>query len=172
MLPTASFSLIKVSFHRLARLRHPDKVHSTLNDDPGFSVPSFIEVQNAWGVLRDPARRSKYDDTLHVKKYFKSLDQHNVVRLSDMECELCIIDSNPFDVEDRSSTITHNGVNENAVEESCEDYVYSYECACGDVFEIIRSDLIESTRSEQEYTSMCGSCSCRICVLDDIGVHS
>ncbi len=45
---------IKKAYHKLARLYHPDKMHSESND-------KFQEIQNAYQILSDPIERNKYD---------------------------------------------------------------------------------------------------------------
>lgn len=52
--PLAVPEVIDAAFRALARLRHPDR-------EPGSSGRAMAELNDAYAVLRDPARRSVYD---------------------------------------------------------------------------------------------------------------
>lgn len=56
---SASAAEIKKAYRRLARHYHPDK-----NDDEERATRFFQEIQAAYEVLSDPARRKAYDRTL------------------------------------------------------------------------------------------------------------
>ena len=52
--PLAVPAVIDAAFRALARLRHPDRV-------PGSDGRGMAELNDAYAVLRDPARRAVYD---------------------------------------------------------------------------------------------------------------
>ena len=52
--PLAVPEVIDAAFRALARLRHPDR-------EPGSNGHAMAELNDAYAVLRDPARRSAYD---------------------------------------------------------------------------------------------------------------
>lgn len=56
----ASFTVVKAAYRSLAQSHHPDK-------NPGQQESSgerLAEINNAYAVLSDPAKRSNYDQTL------------------------------------------------------------------------------------------------------------
>ncbi|OAL38704.1 hypothetical protein AYO20_01910 [Fonsecaea nubica] len=52
----ATYQQIKASYNKLVLQAHPDK---------GGSQETFIQIQTAWEVLRDPTTRAKYDRNCH-----------------------------------------------------------------------------------------------------------
>jgi curved DNA-binding protein CbpA len=58
--PTASTAEIRTAYFRLAKQLHPDR---QARNDP-VATERFLAVQNAYEVLRDPARREEYDRQL------------------------------------------------------------------------------------------------------------
>ena len=63
--PASSLEKIKDTYHRLARLLHPD-----LHPGDKEAEERFKRVALAWGVLRDPERRRKYDAQLLLEGRF------------------------------------------------------------------------------------------------------
>lgn len=55
VLPTADQDEIKVAYRRLARRYHPDRAPDDL------SIARMIELNQAWELLGDPAKRAAYD---------------------------------------------------------------------------------------------------------------
>lgn len=57
--PTASLRQITNAYHRLARVRHPDRNHGRERD----ATVSFQRLQGAYETLADAGRRARYDKT-------------------------------------------------------------------------------------------------------------
>ena len=57
--PTCDAKSLELSYHRMAKIHHPD--HSG-----GADASKFNEVTEAYRVLRDPKRRSEYDAKFRV----------------------------------------------------------------------------------------------------------
>jgi hypothetical protein len=63
--PDAAPEELRRAYLELARRLHPDRISSTTSPaDADRSVRRMQRVNEAWGVLRDPARRSDYDRAL------------------------------------------------------------------------------------------------------------
>jgi hypothetical protein len=59
--PSADVTEIREAYRRLAREHHPDRAHSTGSAVGGVSMP---EINEAYRVLNEPARRAVYDASL------------------------------------------------------------------------------------------------------------
>lgn len=62
---------IKAAYHELARLFHPDMHHDECMDDnelKEFLGKEFRAVQEAWDILRTPAKKAEYDRRLGLTK--------------------------------------------------------------------------------------------------------
>lgn len=57
---------IKAAYHRLARKYHPDKVAG--QPDAEAKQQEFSAISTAYNVLKDPEKRSAYDQSLEVKR--------------------------------------------------------------------------------------------------------
>lgn len=57
---------IKAAYHRLARKYHPDKAASV--SEAQSLQSEFSHISTAYNVLKDPEKRSAYDQTLEVKR--------------------------------------------------------------------------------------------------------
>ena len=75
----ASFELIKSSYQSKALFLHPDKTGSET------SSISFVQLQEAWDVLRDPFKRKLYDKSLKVALEKNELPLFEDVDLDEME---------------------------------------------------------------------------------------
>lgn len=62
----ASEREIKAAYHRLARQYHPDKVNE--GTDPVRMEQEFTQISMAYNVIKDPEKRSAYDQTLELKR--------------------------------------------------------------------------------------------------------
>lgn len=58
---TASYDEVRRAYLERARAVHPDRVVEGSTSDAELRARSMQEVNEAWRVLRDPARRSAYD---------------------------------------------------------------------------------------------------------------
>jgi diphthamide biosynthesis protein 4 len=63
--PNASAEEIKKSYQRLVMLHHPDKSTATATTDAN----AFLELDEAWKVLRDADARKVYDAELFQQDY-------------------------------------------------------------------------------------------------------
>jgi len=61
VLPSASTAEIRASYLKLAREYHPDRVPEYLTKLRADAEEKVKEINEAWSVLSDPARRRKYD---------------------------------------------------------------------------------------------------------------
>jgi DnaJ-class molecular chaperone len=59
--PSASAEVIEVAYHRLARMYHPD-----VNRDHD-AIQRMQQLNEAYDVLCNPARRAQYDQSLHTR---------------------------------------------------------------------------------------------------------
>ncbi|VBB87307.1 Putative protein of unknown function [Podospora comata] len=60
--PDATFADVKKAYHRMARLRHPDK-----HGNSAAATADFQELQQAYEILSDPKARHTYDQTIATK---------------------------------------------------------------------------------------------------------
>ncbi|KAG6442739.1 DPH4 homolog [Manduca sexta] len=73
----ATIEELKKNYQQLALTLHPDK---NLGDK---NAETFLLVQKAWSVLRDPQSRRQYDATLNLQENIEPL-LYETVLLSDM----------------------------------------------------------------------------------------
>ena len=66
--PNATSGQIKVAYRRLALQYHPDK-----NPDNQLAAVKFVEISNAYQVLSDPVKRSKYDQGIDIAEEWESV---------------------------------------------------------------------------------------------------
>ena len=129
----ASIEKIKQSYHRLVLQYHPDRNHQ--KEKQKKDNVSFLQIQEAWEILRDEDKRRLYDEELNKLK----LKESNVsisyqTTLNDLE----LID----DEKDENGKIIN---------------FYEYPCRCGDYFEIeIDANSINTDKSNS--TSVITSC--------------
>ncbi|CAG4989041.1 unnamed protein product [Parnassius apollo] len=73
----ASAEELKRNYQRLVLTCHPDKKITSNNHE------SFLNIQKAWSVLRDPHSRKQYDALLSCEEH-KELLLYNTVSILDM----------------------------------------------------------------------------------------
>eukprot|EP00962_Isochrysis_galbana_P012016 scaffold3382_cov108-Isochrysis_galbana.AAC.5 len=106
----ATANEIRRAYHRLAREQHPDR---------GCATPeghqAFVQLQQAWELLREPERRRRYDAALEEERYalLRATALTHDVDLSDMEY----------------------------AEDACGAGVWSCSCRCGAMFKLTESQL-------------------------------
>lgn len=165
----ATHAEIKAAHRRKALQYHPDRFQPTSaarDDSVGNSgsknatdleedqrIQSFRQIQKAWECLRDEEKRREYDDSLkRIRERQKgTINKANVVKLCDMECELCDVEEDENDI---PGSIT---------ETSATQKLYSYQCRCGDVIEILEEELNFDGESLWE----CPSCSLTIHIIQE-----
>ncbi|CAK1581784.1 unnamed protein product [Parnassius mnemosyne] len=74
----ASAEELKRSYQRLVLTFHPDKKITSNNHE------SFLNIQKAWSVLRDPHSRKQYDALLSCEEH-KELLLYDTVSVLDMD---------------------------------------------------------------------------------------
>jgi hypothetical protein len=62
--PAASTEEVRAAYHALAKRLHPDRVGNGSEAERTLAERRMREINEAWTVLRDPARRRAYDATL------------------------------------------------------------------------------------------------------------
>lgn len=130
--------------------RHQNTI--TQEEAPRQSTDTFAafhQIQKAYDILRDPAKRRAYDESLERSKEKEAWvnDGAIEVQLSEMEKEICAV-------------LYGEG------EEEVEQTVYFYDCRCGHTFEIVQDELLE--KSEVGRVWQCEGCSLSIHVNLDI----
>nr|CCA17509.1 conserved hypothetical protein [Albugo laibachii Nc14] len=115
--PTSSSEDIRSAYRAQARKSHPDKQHSRNRNDNDANRSSFVQVQEAYEVLRDEKARERYDMTLLPVST-------KVTRIS-QEFFLDELQMTQMDVNDSLSIC------------------YSIDCRCGDAYRIWDEELQE-----------------------------
>lgn len=98
---------------------------------------NFIQVQAAYQCLRDPIKRRQYDESMSRTEERDEWKFRGAVEvnLSDMESDMCcVVDDEDSDDEERGG------------EGELLQRVFFHSCRCGDTFEIVQEDLLESIR--------------------------
>eukprot|EP00128_Syssomonas_multiformis_P017066 Colp12_sorted_trinity150504_noHs@7700 len=78
---------IKTAYQKLAVQMHPDKLQQMGFAGTGLyeeSVAEFKEIQEAYDVLKDQAKRSEYDAEVEKRKYRQEFPVSEEVLLDDM----------------------------------------------------------------------------------------
>jgi len=158
---SATSQEIKAAHRALALLSHPDKAcNKLIRNNPSFveldnpitNIPAFHLIQEAYETLIDPIRRKEYDVLLknlkEQHKFYNTASTTPIIHLSEMTVEKCCI------------------VIEN--EEDIEEEVYTYECQCGDIFDVFQRDVKHNNTTD--IVRECSSCSLCICIHIDIPV--
>jgi CSL zinc finger. len=140
----------------------------------------------AWECLRDSETRIKYDDSLRRRKErdYGVLCKAQVVQLSEMKVELCEVVQEEQEQEEgeencgdagtcSSNSSSGGGGNSNSnsrrsnkeKEEEGVQFLYTYPCRCGDMFEMLQQDLQELTGGDQQTSSSFVLLECQSCGL-------
>lgn len=140
--PNATYEEIKLAFHRLARLQHPDKQVSIIirnsnnnpddkrlessvawegNNDAGSN---FRRIQLAWQVLRDVNQRSAYDHELQQRRLHEESRRAGALTIH---------------LEDDDVT--------EAIDPDTNEVFYVYECRCGEEIFIDNNINVDDTTS-------------------------
>mmetsp|Transcript_18587 Transcript_18587/g.26158 ORF Transcript_18587/g.26158 Transcript_18587/m.26158 type:complete len:179 (+) Transcript_18587:49-585(+) len=161
--PSASTLEIK-SKHRLLVLQyHPDKKKQpTDGDRKDKESTEFHRLTEAWECLRDPERRNLYDDSLNkeLERDNRILDKAIHIKLSQMKMEICDVDDDDLDrcqIEVSSHQVGNM--------QYSQEVLYTYNCRCGDYFEILQRDLYCGLSSD---LWECKSCSLTMLIDRDI----
>lgn len=160
---------------------------STQRDwDPRIaSTTNFHHIQAAYDCLRDPGKRHKYDESLRRSKEEeeRKWKASTLVNLSEMECDLCVVDDDDeenTDYDSSSKQNVENGSNSAIYNSSSiSSYadigdknlqkVYSHPCRCGDMFEIVEDELLALGMISNQLWQ-CESCSLTIQIRMDCAI--
>lgn len=147
---------------------------NTNNEEEALTTntTTFHQLQTAYQCLRDESKRRQYDETIRRNAERKEWKRKGAleVNLSEMECDwCCVIDEGDSDDEDSD-------------EDAPLKKVYFHQCRCGDAFQILREELLESVLNgntdvtpiingvSSERVWQCESCSLKICINIDIKI--
>jgi curved DNA-binding protein CbpA len=116
----------------------------------------FHEIHTAYECLRDPNKRSLYDQSLSRDEERKEWKKNGAteVNLSDLESDICCV----VNEDDNSDSEGDNQLQR----------VYFYQCRCGDTFEIFQEEIIDSTSRDRVW--QCESCSLGIKIHLDVDI--
>lgn len=119
------------------------------------STIAFHEIHTAYECLRDLNKRIEYDQSLTRDEKRKEWKMKGAteVNLSDLESEMCCV-------------VNEDGKSDNGGDQL--QRVYFYLCRCGDTFEILEEELLDSTCSERVW--QCESCSLGIKIHLDVDI--
>jgi len=188
----AALPTIKAAHRSLALKYHPDKqkpivAHPSSTSDTVMEVAvgddsategktiTYLSVQAAWECLRDPETRRSYDDSLRRARERRdgSIGKAKVVLLSEMMCEYC-------DVEFDDDENCDGDDGDDADGQVQRQKVYTVECRCGDIFEVLDEDVQSLIRrvandaadnhahaeaDEGDLSEWDGMCECQSCSL-------
>jgi len=146
LFPSCALPEIKAAYKRLSLLYHPDKIgkHTTELLD---ATITFTALKLAYDTLFDSTSRASYDAALSaVRAELLPTDLSTfrgaVVRLSELATEA-------VELEDDEGG------------ETVADVAYTYPCRCGEVYEVLESEItMETSGLELE----CTSCCLKICI--------
>ena len=147
----ATYAEIKDSFHRLARLKHPDKQRRQKSEESiredsqnkdenadSVKIPTegdeiaaeFRKIQQAWQVLRDEEERSAYDSDLLHKDLQEESKRNGAI----------VLDFNDL---------------EEAIDEETDETFMVYDCRCGEEIHIEMSKFSDSVSDYEEDKACC-----------------
>lgn len=122
---------------------------------------SFHQIQTAYNILRDPSKRRQYDDSLDRNKEREGWKWKGAfeVKLSEMESDMCCV----VDDEDESNDECNKDDNKTDEEESIKlQKVFFHPCRCGDTFQIVHEELLESLDTESSCKDEVGGLTNRV----------
>jgi len=148
------------------------------NDPRGTSATvvgeiTYLKVQAAWECLRDQDTRQLYDDSLWRVRERRdaSIGKAKVVSLSEMTCEYYDVEDDDDDDDDDDDgggdTIAEGDTDGQVGRQK----VYTVECRCGDLFEVLDEDVqsllrrVENNGEEADSSEWDGMCECQSCSL-------
>jgi len=142
---TATYGVIKDSFHRLARAKHPDKYRGNKDNEIGDDkvAAEFRLVQEAWHVLRDSDQRIAYDSDLLQK------------------------DSQEINKRNGAIELSYHDDLEEAIDEETNERFMVYDCRCGEEIhvdynsmtnDLHRKSASSNKRKNIEFLVDCSGC--------------
>lgn len=156
------------------KINHPRQAESirrttatTIIDNDVDQDEEFRVIRHAYNVLRNDELRNEYDDELNRVRN-REMDSRAmlddggacsspIVSLDEMTCEIATVVD---DDEDEADTSANDDV------EELTEIVFTHPCRCGDVFEILESDIIyQSTENGKVCTHKMFPLECCSCSL-------
>ena len=145
--------------------------------DEGASTQTttiFHHIQAAYNCLRDPEKRRQYDESMsrNEEREERIWKASSSVNLSEMECDWCCV------VDEGDSENESNDMGA-ADGDAALHKVYFYPCRCGDTFQVVEEELLETIDNVKRwdkhgiFTSrvwQCESCSLSIRIHIDINI--
>jgi DnaJ-class molecular chaperone len=80
--PEAEQEVIQAAFHRLMRKYHPDILDHAQKNSPEIQQ-KVRELNDAYAVLGDPAKRKQYDSVMQLKNEAKLLDSSAIIQFNE-----------------------------------------------------------------------------------------
>lgn len=128
----ASLDDIRKAYHRAARLHHPDKQNTVFTSSSNAIIQianhqytsKFHLIQTAYETLRDTEKRKKYDQELQQQDLIEKTQQSHAHI------------SEEIHKENMRREELHN-------ENGEVDILYSYNCRCGDQYEVFEDEIID-----------------------------
>jgi diphthamide biosynthesis protein 4 len=125
---------IKRKYLELVQLHHPDKQDGCNDDD------MFIQIQQAYEILRDTKKRKAYDE--EYERYLYATNKTSFGEVSEF-------------------------INISEMEFLEEENKFSWSCRCGSSYDIESND-VDGEHSFQSIIVGCRSCSLKIKVVNDL----
>ncbi|KAG2386276.1 hypothetical protein C9374_002722 [Naegleria lovaniensis] len=140
----ATLNEIKQQYKILAKLYHPDAASN--NSSSTSHHEKFIELQQAYELLRDSKKRRNYDKQFHLNKYH--LEKQYIGNISDY--------------------VLLSEMRFNEMNDCCE-----MDCRCGGLYIISMNDIANNSNNEtlgyfKSYNINCNNCSLIIQVENDM----
>ncbi|KAL3762160.1 hypothetical protein ACHAW5_003190 [Stephanodiscus triporus] len=134
------------------------------------TTTTFHHIHAAYNCLRDPEKRRQYDESMsrNEEREERKWKASSSVNLSEMECDWCCV----VDEGDSENMCTADG-------DAALHKVYFYPCRCGDTFQVVEEELLETINNVKRwdkhgmFTSrvwQCESCSLTIRIHIDINI--
>ena len=133
-----------------------------IGDMPTQNSTIFHQLQAAYHCLRDPDKRRQYDESISRQEERDEWKRKGAVEvnLSEMECDVCCV------VDEDNSDDEEEGQADAKDEGSPLQKVYFYPCRCGDTFQIMQEEVLQSIGNSRVW--QCDSCSLTIRINIDI----
>jgi hypothetical protein len=149
--------------------------HACAEGEAATQATTFHRIQAAYNCLRDPEKRDQYDRSISriEEREERKWKTSSSVNLSEMKCDwCCVVDEGNCDSESIDKCAADNGADLHRV--------YFHPCRCGDTFQVIEEELLESINRVKTWNNegistsrvwQCESCSLTIRIHIDIDIR-